>query len=76
MNVAAESMTVMRALYGPTARDLAQALPQIGESLAAVLASLVRDTTADGIDRAMISVEGVRQHLIRLQAALQQVPRD
>ena len=60
----------MRVLYGPTLHELAQALPDIGDALAHALAHLARDPTADGIDRASIEVEGVRQHLQHLHAAV------
>ena len=58
------------ALYAPTSNELAAALPEIGEAIAAGLAHLARYPTADGCDRAMMAIEGTRQHLKRLHAAL------
>jgi hypothetical protein len=64
------AMESHRALYGPTGAELTAALPEIGESIAAALVHLSHAPTPDGCDRAVMKIEGARQYLVRLQAAL------
>ena len=64
------SLVFVRQPYGQSPDALAQALPSIGDGFAATLRRLGNDTSIAGAAEALTQLEGIRQHLVRLSAAL------
>lgn len=58
------------ALYGPTSGELCRVLPEAGDGFSAMLATLASDPSRDGIERALIRLEGIRTVLRTLHATL------
>jgi hypothetical protein len=56
--------------YSPALEELLKPLPEAGDAFAAMLAELSRDATPDRVERALVRIEGIRQHLHRIHAAL------
>ena len=55
---------------GPTAEELAKALPDLGDHTAAILSELSRDPTPDRCDRALCQLAGARELVTRLRGSL------
>lgn len=55
---------------GPTAEELARALPDLGDHTAAVLSELSRDPTPDRCDRVLCQLAGARELVTRLRGSL------
>lgn len=58
------------AQYTPTLEELLKPLPDAGDSFVAMLAELSRDASPDRVERTLVRIEGIRQHLHRIHAAL------
>jgi len=56
---------------GPTAQELARALPDLGDATAGMLAELARDPTPDRCDRMLVQLDGARQLVSRLRGLIQ-----
>lgn len=54
----------------PSVREIAAALPCLGEHTAAVLAELARDPSPDRCDRALCQLAGARELVARLRGSL------
>ena len=70
MSAVARSMAIVRGDCEPSADALADALPTIGGGVASTLRRLAHDTTVARTADALTQLEGIRQHLVRLRAAL------
>ena len=66
----AEEAARYAASYSPALEELLKPLPDAGDAFAAMLSELSRDASPDRIERALVRIEGIRQHLHRIHAAL------
>lgn len=55
---------------GPTAEELAKALPDLGDHTAAILSELARNPTPDRCDRVLCQLAGARELVTRLRGSL------
>lgn len=58
------------ALYAPRLEELTKPLPDAGDNFAAMLAELASDPQPDRVERVLVRLEGIRQHLHRLHGVL------
>ncbi|TWI12713.1 hypothetical protein [Aerolutibacter ruishenii] len=61
---------VYAAQFSPRVDELTKPLPDAGDAFAAMLADLARDPQPERVERALVRLEGIRQHLHRLHGAL------
>lgn len=67
MNRPEEQNAFLAFQRGPTAEELAKALPDLGDHAATLLSELARDPTADRCDRALCQLAGVKELVTRLR---------
>jgi hypothetical protein len=58
------------ALYAPHLEKLGKPLPDAGDAFASMLSELARDPQLDRVERVLVRLEGIRQHLHRVYAVL------
>jgi hypothetical protein len=60
----------LRVVRGPTSDTLAKACVDLGDGLCAQLAALAHDPTPERAELAAQSLDGARQHCMRLRSAI------
>lgn len=65
-----DAAAVYAAQYAPKFEDLVKPLPDAADAFAGMLADLARDPQPERVERALVRLEGIRQHLHRLHGAL------